>query len=122
MFSHFYVYFVYCAFSFCTNRLRTGRNKLPIEVIGTYNPIPAPLTEAQHKRGELPVKEIHLDVLRAKYWIGVGAQPTETVARLFKKLEILGPWWPAPHSGPAIPERRIVKTHQFVGPETHKDV
>lgn len=88
---------------------RTGRNKMPIEVIGTYNPIPAPLTQEQIARGEKPVKDIVLDYNRSKYWIGVGAQPTETVARLFRKAAILHPNWPAPHVGPKVPERDVVK-------------
>lgn len=87
---------------------RTGRNKLPIEVIGTYNPVPAPLTPEQRQRGEKPVKDIALDYNRSKYWIGVGAQPTETVARLFRKAGILHPTWPAPHVGPRVPERNVV--------------
>lgn len=87
---------------------RSGRNKLPIEVIGTYNPIPTPLTEQQKAEGHIrPIKDIALDFDRARYWIGVGAQPTEVVARLFRKAGILHPEWPAPHVGPKIPERKV---------------
>ncbi|CDO53714.1 hypothetical protein DV451_004817 [Geotrichum candidum] len=88
-------------------RARTGRNNLPIEVIGTYNPIPEPLTPEQKAAGQKPIKDIRLDFNRSKYWIGVGAQPTDTVARLFRKAGILHPTWPAPHVGPTVEERKV---------------
>ena len=47
-----------------------------IEEIGTYDPLSEPST-------------IKVDAERAKYWIGVGAQPTETVRALLKKAEVL---------------------------------
>lgn len=43
-----------------------------IEIIGTYNPLTDPL-------------EIKVDLERAKYWLGNGAQATTTVMRLLKK-------------------------------------
>ncbi|KAK3396697.1 ribosomal protein S16 domain-containing protein [Sordaria brevicollis] len=65
---------------------RTARNSKPLEVIGTYDPIPKKdtydTTGAMHK-------DIKLDTTRAKYWIGVGAQPTETVWRLLSYVNIL---------------------------------
>lgn len=88
---------------------RTQRDSLPIEVIGTYDPIPAPRTKEQIDRGEKPVKDIRLDFHRSKYWIGVGAQPSETVARLFKKAGILPPQWPGPNKGPRVPKRDQVE-------------
>lgn len=45
---------------------------------GTYDPIPKPPADGIGR----PVKDIQLDTARAKYWIGVGAQPTDTVWRL----------------------------------------
>ena len=48
---------------------RDGRN---IEILGNYNPIP-------DKEG---VKKVNLKTDRIKYWIGVGAQPSNTVGRL----------------------------------------
>jgi len=42
-----------------------------IENIGNYNPRTEPET-------------INIDVERARYWLSVGAQPSETVARLLK--------------------------------------
>ena len=45
-----------------------------IEEIGTYTAIPA---------------EIKIDTDRAKEWIKTGAQPTDTVRALLKKVEVL---------------------------------
>lgn len=42
-----------------------------IETIGTYNPLMKPA-------------EIKLDIERAKYWLSVGAQPSDTAAYLLK--------------------------------------
>ena len=50
-----------------------------IEKLGTYNPIPA-------KDG---FKEITANSDRVKYWLSVGAQPSDTVAWLLGKVGIL---------------------------------
>ena len=50
---------------------RDGRN---IEEIGTYDPMATPAA-------------IDIDLERAKYWIGCGAQPTDTVRGLLKMAE-----------------------------------
>jgi len=50
---------------------RTKRDGRVIEEIGTYNPKADPSI-------------INVDGERAKYWLGVGAQPTEAVAALLK--------------------------------------
>lgn len=42
-----------------------------IEIIGTYDPLKEP-------------SEIKIDIERAKYWIGCGAQPSSTVSKLLK--------------------------------------
>ncbi len=55
---------------------RTRRNGKAIETIGKYHP-----------KEEPSFSEI--DTERAQYWLGVGAQPTESVQRL---LEITGDW------------------------------
>ena len=47
-----------------------------IEEIGTFDPLTGTAT-------------IKVDGERAKYWIGNGAQPTETVRALLKKAEVL---------------------------------
>lgn len=62
---------------------RTARNSRPIEVIGTYDPIPK--RDLYDTSGKLH-KDIKLDMTRAKYWIGVGAQPTDTVWRLLSMV------------------------------------
>ncbi|KAI1842618.1 hypothetical protein JX266_011231 [Neoarthrinium moseri] len=67
---------------------RTARNSKPLEVIGTYDPIPK--ADPYDDSGRLH-KDIKLDTLRAKYWIGVGAQPTDTTWRLLSMVGILEP-------------------------------
>lgn len=54
-----------------------------MEVIGTYDPIPR---QDPYDATTKPHKEIRLDSLRARYWIGVGAQPTDTVWRLLSMV------------------------------------
>ena len=51
---------------------RTARDGRFIEEIGYYDPMTKPA-------------EIKVDNERAKYWLGVGAQPTDTVRILLKK-------------------------------------
>ncbi|MFC9898275.1 30S ribosomal protein S16 [Nocardia sp. NPDC127579] len=55
---------------------RTRRDGRAIESIGKYHPKEEPSL-------------IEIDSERAQYWLGVGAQPTESVQRL---LEITGDW------------------------------
>ena len=52
-----------------TNK-RTRRDGLPIEEIGTYDPIK---------------KDLKINKQKAEAWIAKGAQPTETVKNLLKK-------------------------------------
>lgn len=47
-----------------------------IEQLGTYNPLVEPA-------------EVKVDAERAQAWIKTGAQPTDTVKRLFKQTGIL---------------------------------
>ncbi|SFM72796.1 SSU ribosomal protein S16P [Pseudonocardia ammonioxydans] len=55
---------------------RTRRNGRDIETIGKYHPKNEPSL-------------IEIDSERVQYWLGVGAQPTETVQSL---LEVTGDW------------------------------
>ncbi len=55
---------------------RSPRDGKFIEIIGHYNPIRNP-------------KELEIKADRARYWLGVGAQPSDTVAGLLKKQNIL---------------------------------
>jgi small subunit ribosomal protein S16 len=52
---------------------RSPRDGKFIEEIGSYQP---------RKKGD----NVKMDLERAKYWIGKGAQPSETVASFLKKL------------------------------------
>ncbi|EMC93865.1 hypothetical protein BAUCODRAFT_36325 [Baudoinia panamericana UAMH 10762] len=63
---------------------RTARDSRPLEVLGTYNPIPTLPVGAEE--GSRKQKEIQVDVARAKYWLGVGAQPSDTVWRLLSMV------------------------------------
>jgi small subunit ribosomal protein S16 len=51
---------------------RTRRDGPFIEILGTYDPLKEP-------------SEIKIDVERAKFWIGKGAQPTDVAKRLIQK-------------------------------------
>lgn len=72
--------------------LRTGKRKQPayrvvvsdqrsardgrfVEVLGNYNPLTNP-------------SEIKLDEDRALYWLGVGAQPSDSAAALLKRTGV----------------------------------
>ncbi|KAK7984559.1 hypothetical protein PG989_011961 [Apiospora arundinis] len=81
---------------------RTARNSKPLEVIGTYDPIPK--ADPYDDSGRLH-KDIKLDTLRAKYWIGVGAQPTDTMWRLLSMVGIMEPKFrdQKPRTAPQLP-------------------
>nr|POF06972.1 ribosomal protein s16, mitochondrial [Quercus suber] len=68
---------------------RTARDSKPLEVLGTYNPIPQ--TPVGAEPGARQQKDIKVDVSRAKYWLGVGAQPSDTVWRLLSMIGLLEP-------------------------------
>lgn len=65
---------------------RTARNSKPLEVLGTYDPKPQPPRPGDAKGR--PFKEIKLDSARARYWVGVGAQPSDTVWRLLSMVRL----------------------------------
>ena len=54
------------------SRPRDGRVR---ELVGTYDPLKKPA-------------EIKLDAERIKYWLGVGAQPSDTVRSLFRQQKL----------------------------------
>jgi len=60
----------------CGSGLPFPRDGRFIEEIGTYNPCVSPA-------------EIKIDTERAQAWIKSGAQPTDTVRALLKKVEVL---------------------------------
>jgi small subunit ribosomal protein S16 len=51
------------------------RNGRFVEVVGTYNPLTKPA-------------ELRLDADRIKYWLGVGAQPSDTVRSFLRNQKI----------------------------------
>ena len=53
---------------------RKARDGQYLENVGTYNPA---------------TEELNIQSDRALYWLGVGAQPTETVRTLLKRQEII---------------------------------
>ena len=55
---------------------RSARDSRAIETIGHYNPRTDPI-------------ELNVDETRAKEWLAKGAQPSDTVVRLFKRAGIL---------------------------------
>lgn len=55
---------------------RAARDGKHLERLGTYNPIPS----------EDGVKHVELNCDRIKYWLSVGAQPTERAAWLLAKV------------------------------------
>ena len=55
---------------------KKARNGEYVDLIGTYNPVKEPA-------------EIKIDVEKAKHWISVGAQPTDTVRSLLKKNNVI---------------------------------
>lgn len=56
---------------------RASRNGRFIEELGYYDPLKEPA-------------EVKIDEEKAKKWLETGAQPTETVKRLFKNNGIIG--------------------------------
>ena len=55
---------------------RSARDSRSIETIGHYNPLTEPV-------------EVNIDEDRARQWLSKGAQPSDTVARLFRNAGIL---------------------------------
>ncbi len=56
---------------------RTARDGKTIEELGTFNPV---------EKNES--KQITINADRAKYWLSVGAQPSDTVRTLLKRAGI----------------------------------
>jgi small subunit ribosomal protein S16 len=55
---------------------RSARDSRSIETIGHYNPRTDPI-------------ELKIDEAKAKAWLAKGAQPSDTVARLFRSAGVL---------------------------------
>ena len=70
---------------------RSPRDGKIIEEIGTYNPLQKD-------------NNFRLDLERVDYWLGVGAQPSDTVASFIKKARKAGDAAPAEEAAEAAPE------------------
>lgn len=67
--------------------LRSARGAKPLEVIGTYNPVPKQPTNLYDENANARAfKEVALDRSRTKYWLGVGAQPSDPVWKLLSMV------------------------------------
>ncbi|KAF9787245.1 ribosomal protein S16 domain-containing protein [Thelephora terrestris] len=71
---------------------RKRRNAKPIELLGIYTPRVEPNS---------PHKSVEWSVDRIKYWLGVGAQPSDSVVKLLTKGKVIPPGskW---HSKPTL--------------------
>jgi small subunit ribosomal protein S16 len=82
-------------YNIVVSQARTARGSKPMEVLGTYDPLPrvplannnTPDTMLDAEGNRVPFvpkqyKDIQLDTSRTKYWLGVGAQPSEPVEKL----------------------------------------
>lgn len=102
-------------YNIVVTKKRTARDKLPIEVLGTYNPIAVPLTPEEKAAGVKPFKDVQLDFDRSKYWIGVGADISDRVGWLFKRAGLLPEQWPTPEKlsqhvkKPVVSAPKVVK-------------
>lgn len=75
-------------YNIVVSHARTARNSKPLEVLGTYDPVPRLDPYGKSKKLH---KDIQLDITRARYWIGVGVQPSDTVWRLLSMIGLLEP-------------------------------
>eukprot|EP00053_Salpingoeca_punica_P010062 m.90567 g.90567 ORF g.90567 m.90567 type:complete len:107 (+) comp15268_c0_seq1:41-361(+) len=71
---------------------RSPRDGKHLERVGTYDPLPT-------ARGD---KMVSMNFDRIKYWLSVGAQPSDAVARLLGMVN-LGPPAPVRASSPKAP-------------------
>ncbi|KAJ2654368.1 hypothetical protein IWW48_006146 [Coemansia sp. RSA 1200] len=79
---------------------RSKRDGKPLEMLGTYNPKP----DLNEK-----TKQITLNFERTKYWLGVGAQPTDGVRFLLERAGLLPPrpLYPKVKRSPLAPEQSV---------------
>ena len=79
-------------FRICAIDSRRPRDGVPLEELGTYDPM---VRETE--------KRYLINKERAEYWIGVGAQPSEKVWVLLKKIGIKPRVKPKKRQKPATP-------------------
>ncbi len=63
-------------YRFVVSDARSARDGRSLDILGHYDPRQDPV-------------EIEVDAEKATKWLGNGAQPSETVARLFRRVGIL---------------------------------
>ncbi|KAG9244638.1 ribosomal protein S16 domain-containing protein [Calycina marina] len=86
---------------------RTARDSKPMEVLGTYDPIPKPPIDGEGRAW----KDIKLDSVRARYWLGVGAQPSDTAWRILSMAGLLEPKFRP--QGQTLRPHTLVKSVRF---------
>jgi small subunit ribosomal protein S16 len=64
------------SYRFVVTDSRSARDGRSLDTLGHYNPREDPI-------------EINVDAEKATRWLGQGAQPSDTVARLFRRVGIL---------------------------------
>lgn len=76
---------------------RQGRRHLPFYHIGVFNSRTRRDGTSVEELGffdpESKKERVRLNVERAKYWLGVGAKPSDTVATLFKEQGLTSDLW-----------------------------
>lgn len=60
---------------------RNPRDGATLEKLGIYDPIAA-----------TPEKQLRFDAERARHWLRLGAQPSETVASIFRRAKVTEGW------------------------------
>jgi small subunit ribosomal protein S16 len=63
--------------------IRTARGSKPLEVLGTFEPFPKEPIDGEGRQ----YKDVKLDITRAKFWLGTGAQPSDAAWRLLQKVD-----------------------------------
>lgn len=64
------------SYRFVVSDSRNARDGRSLETLGHYNPRTDPV-------------EVNIDEARAREWLSKGAQPSDTVARLFRQVGVL---------------------------------
>lgn len=64
------------SYRFVVSDSRNARDGRSLDTLGHYNPRTDPI-------------EINVDEAKAKEWLSKGAQPSDTVARLFRRVGVL---------------------------------
>ncbi|KAF0852270.1 mitochondrial ribosomal protein S16 (bS16m) [Andalucia godoyi] len=70
---------------------RAPRDGKFLEQLGSFNPMPLPTPAAivSASAATEKTKEVSLNVSRIKYWLSVGAQPSDTVAKLLALANLI---------------------------------